>query len=106
MSLFGKDYSTNGLYLLWLFLLAGIPVIFNNINVAVKQIEKNTKQIICIYGIISIGTLLISYLTLEKWGIISIGIAWSFSQILALVYSLIIDFIKRKRISSLKQLNL
>lgn len=100
LSLFGQEYSSNGLQLLWLFLLAGIPVIFNNINIAVKQIEKDIKHVIIIYGIISVGTLLISYLTLEKWGIISIGIAWLFSQSIALISSYIIDSIKKNYFSA------
>lgn len=93
--LFGEEYSSSGLHLLWLLLLSGIPITFNNVFITMKRIEKDIKFVILINGIITTGTVLISYLTLETWGIIGIGIAWLFSQTIALIISLFIHFAKK-----------
>lgn len=88
LSMFGKEYSSGGLHLLWFLLLSGIPLIFNNVCITVNNIEDNTKHIIYINVTITALTLVITYFTLETLGIISVGIAWFLSQIIVAIPSI------------------
>lgn len=83
--LFGKNYSGSGLNLLLTLLVSAIPLSFNTLFMTIKRIEKDMISVISINAAITIGTLSISYLTLESMGIIAIGVAWFTSQTFVLI---------------------
>jgi O-antigen/teichoic acid export membrane protein len=78
--LFGKGYSENATILLWIFALASIPLAINNLFITIRLIEKKVGIVILINAFIAAFTIVGSYLGLEKFGLLSIGIAWMLSQ--------------------------
>jgi O-antigen/teichoic acid export membrane protein len=83
---FGEDYSIYGEKLLIVLVFSALPMIFNNIYISKKRVQKDIKAVIHINAIITIGTLVIGFLAISKLGIIAIGIGWFTSQIISLVY--------------------
>lgn len=89
--LFGGEYSENGLKLLWLLALSGIPVTITRVYLTIKRIQLNIRPIIAIHAFRAIGTLALSYGLMTSMGLIGIGIAWvSIQGITAAVTGLLI----------------
>lgn len=87
LMLFGNEYSTNATKLLLLLSLSSIPMIFNNIYISINRLKKDLVSIILINVLIDVGTLLIGYITIERYGILGIGLGWTISQFLASLYT-------------------
>jgi len=81
--LFGSEYSRNGLRLLWILALSGIPVTVTASYATIKRIQLKTSSIISIFAFIATGTLGLSYILMANIGLLGIGIAWIVIQIIA-----------------------
>lgn len=77
---FGQSYSDNASDVLRLFAISSIPVSINSLYTASKRVEKRTKEIIIIYGFIAFGTIGMSILFLNQFGLIGVPIAWIITQ--------------------------
>ena len=86
LSLFGADYAQNSLHLLWLFGLSWLPASLNALYVTIIRVQKRIKPLIYISALVSISTIVLSYLLMNWIGLIGVGIAWLSAQtIVALV---------------------
>ena len=81
--LFGSEYSQNGLRLLWILALSGIPVAITASYATVKRVQLKISSIIPLFAFIAIGTLGLSYILMVNMGLLGIGIAWIAIQITA-----------------------
>ncbi|AFV24607.1 putative polysaccharide biosynthesis protein [Methanolobus psychrophilus R15] len=95
--LFGNEYYENGFKLLLVLSISAVPMIFNNIFLSIKRVEKDIANVIFINAVITIGTLVISYLMLDQFGILGIGIGWTVSQVAAFIF-ILITFVVRKQL--------
>ena len=75
----GEDYVAGGLGVLRLMIFASFFVVVNNVYFAIKRIQKDTKEITVLSGIICVLLIGFSYLLLPILGIIGIGYAWIIS---------------------------
>ena len=75
----GQDYVAGGLGVLRLMIFASFFVVVNNVYFAIKRIQKDTKEITVLSGIIFILLIGFSYLLLPILGIKGIGYAWIIS---------------------------
>ena len=76
----GRDYVTGGLSVLRLMIFASFFIAVNNVYFAIKRIQKDTKEIIVLSGIIFILLIGFGYMLIPILGIIGVG------------YSLIISY--------------
>jgi len=81
--LFGSEYFQNGLRLLWILALSGIPVAITAGYATVKRVHLKISFIIPLFAFIAIGTLGLSYILMVNMGLLGIGIAWIAIQIIA-----------------------
>jgi len=94
--IFGEIYATNTLPLLRIFVVAVIPYSANIIFVTIERIEKRMDLVILTFAIIATTTLGLSYLLLQKVGIIGIGWSWLLGHIIA---QIVVIFLNRKKLS-------
>lgn len=83
--LFGREYSTEGVKLLWLLVLSALPVSVNVLYLGVARVERRLKNIILVTAGVSLGTLILSYVLIPPLGILGPGIAWMASHSLVAV---------------------
>lgn len=93
--IFGKAYSAEGTQLLMMLALSALPLSINSIYFSRKKVEKDMKPVTCFTGLIAALTLVLSYLLLPEFGLISAGISWLASQTLATIIILLILLNKR-----------
>ncbi|AKB19814.1 MULTISPECIES: polysaccharide biosynthesis C-terminal domain-containing protein [unclassified Methanosarcina] len=75
----GQDYVAGGLGVLKLMIFASFFVVVNNVYFAIKRIQKDTKEITVLSGIICVLLIGFSYLLIPTLGILGIGYAWIIS---------------------------
>lgn len=75
----GQDYVAGGLGVLRLMIFASFFVVVNNVYFAIKRIQKDTKEIMVLSGIIFVLLIGFAYLFLPILGILGIGYAWIIS---------------------------
>jgi len=91
--MFGEQYSQNAYLVLVLFVLGGFPYSFNSIFVSVKRIEKNIKTIFIVYATIAIVYLSTSYLLINEYGLVGVGLGWLFTHSLVALAILLHKYI-------------
>jgi len=103
LNLIGTEYSENGLDALKIFALASIPLSFNTIAVTLKRIEKDSRAIMLIYGIMAATYLSLSIFVMEEHGLVGIAYSWLISQMAVSIFvgfwMLKLDLIKKKTIA-------
>jgi len=85
---FGQSYSANALHLLQILAFSSLPLGINRIYTSILRVTDRVKELIAIWGLIAIGTLLASYLIMPDTGIIGIGYAWLGAQVAVAIYIL------------------
>jgi O-antigen/teichoic acid export membrane protein len=71
-----------GFRLLQILAVSALPFAVNAIYISVKKIRKEMSMIVLIYGIVAFVTLIGSYLLLESMGLIGVGYAWIFGNVI------------------------
>jgi O-antigen/teichoic acid export membrane protein len=98
LSIFGDTYSTEGADLLRILAISTIPLMGVSIFITIKRVEKRTKEMICVQGIIAILTLGITYFLSPTYGIISAGIGWILALCIALLFIACLGLYKRIKV--------
>jgi O-antigen/teichoic acid export membrane protein len=88
LSIFGENYSKYALNMLILLSVSSIPYSINYIYMAKLNVEHRIKELLLINLTISIVTLLVAYLFMDKIGIVAAGVGWLSIQSLISVWSL------------------
>lgn len=83
--LFGKDYLENGQSLLIILSISLIPYSINMIYLTKLKIEKRTREIIVLNGLISGSTISLSYILILQYGLIGFGLGWTIPQTIFLL---------------------
>jgi len=83
---FGQSYLVNGLMLFRILVLASLPVGINHIYTGVLRVRHKLKELMAIWGIIAVATLVTSYLIVPVTGIIGIGYVWLGIQSVVALY--------------------
>ncbi len=86
LGIFGEDYSTGGLTLLYFIAIAAIPVSGYSIFYALLRIKKGLNGLI-ITNIFYAGSIIGLSYALLPMGLVGIGIAWLFGNVVASVVS-------------------
>lgn len=87
LMLFGNEYSANATELLLLLSISSVPMVYNNVYISINRVKKNVTSIIIINILINVGTLLIGYSTVHRYGILGIGLGWTLSQFIVSLYT-------------------
>jgi len=74
--IFGEQYAINSFKILLILVLGSIPFAINTLYTTIKRIQKKIRPIILVYGISAIFTLVGSYLFMQEFGLIGVGVAW------------------------------
>jgi O-antigen/teichoic acid export membrane protein len=82
LSLFGVDYSVEGVGLLNLLVTSAIPLTVNEIFIALKKLDKKVLPIICIRIFVAVSTIVGGLFLSQNLGIKGIGIVMLASQTL------------------------
>jgi O-antigen/teichoic acid export membrane protein len=85
---FGRSYSTNGLYLLWILIISSLPIGINYIYTNILRVTNRIKELVIIWGFIAIAMLVASYLAMPATGIMGIGYAWFGVHCVVAIYAL------------------
>lgn len=80
MLLFGKTYSENAFYVLCILVLSIVPFTINKLYMTIKNVQLNVKPIIYLNVLISILTVVISYLLMVKIGLVGVAIGHTLAQ--------------------------
>ncbi len=75
----GQDYVAGGSGVFRLMIFASFFVVVNNVYFAIKRIQKDTKEITLLSGIIFVLLIGLAYLLIPVLGIEGIGYAWIIS---------------------------
>ncbi len=73
---FGQNYSSNGLKLLWFLSLSGIPISIVSIYISILRVRHKINEVIRIQAFEATAILVASYLIIPFSGIIGIGYIW------------------------------
>ena len=87
--LFGENYSSNGLTLLWILGASGIFIAVNDVYYSILRVRGRIRELFFIRALISIAVLVASSLIAPKIGIVGIGYAWISAQAVASIYVLL-----------------
>lgn len=80
LQLFGKDYAAEATILLRLLSLSAIPNIITSLYIDIARVQRRMSAIIVVQGLLSSLVLILSYILLEVYGVMGVGIAWLISQ--------------------------
>ena len=80
LSLFGKDYSASGHFLLSILAISGIFIALNSFYIIYLRIRLKITELIIIAIVTALATLGISYLLILKLGILGVGISYLIVQ--------------------------
>ncbi len=69
-------YVDNGLWLLRLLTLSGIPIAINTIYVTYKRMQRQLAPVVVVYGFVALVTVGVGYALLDRMKLTGIGIAW------------------------------
>jgi len=85
---FGQSYSANALHLLQILALSSLPLAINYIYTSILRVTGRIRELIVIWGVITVTVLLVSGLIMPATGIIGIGYAWLGVQVAVAIYIL------------------
>ena len=86
--LFGGGYSSNGLLLLRTLGLSSVLVGTNVLYFSTLRVRMRIRELVIVSGLMSIGTLVGSYLIVPVTGITGIGYAWLTAHGIVSIYAL------------------
>jgi len=87
--LFGENYSSNALTLLWILGASSLFTGVNTIYYSVLRVRGRIKELIAIRALIALAVLITSILIMPTLGIVGIGYAWIGAQGLTSIYVLL-----------------
>ncbi|MGB9937100.1 MAG: oligosaccharide flippase family protein [Methanobacterium sp.] len=76
LSLFGGEYALNAYNVLILLSLSSFPFAVVQIFVSLKRIKKDMKPVIIVNFMVALISILLSYVLMNKFGLIGVGFAW------------------------------
>jgi len=98
LALFGPNYAIHSTTLLKVLALSSIPVGVVYIYTAVLRALNKIRELVIVWAVLAVSTLMGSYYTLPALGIISIGYVWALTSTGLAIY-VIISLIKRHKIN-------
>jgi len=87
--LFGENYSSNGLTLLWILGASGLFIAVNDVYYSILRVRGRIRELFFIRALISIAVVVAGSLIAPKIGIVGIGYAWISAQAVASIYVLL-----------------
>ena len=100
--LFGENYSSNGLTLLWILAASSLFAGINSVYYSILRIRGRIKELMLIRFLMAIAALIAASLIAPIYGIVGIGYAWIGTKAIATIYVL---FIVRLRYRALQTPN-
>jgi O-antigen/teichoic acid export membrane protein len=88
--LFGENYSSNALTLLWILGASGIFMAVNDIYYSILRVRGRIRELFVIRALLSIAVIVASSLIAPKIGIVGIGYAWIAAHAATSIYVLLI----------------
>ncbi|MFC2067683.1 lipopolysaccharide biosynthesis protein [Chloroflexota bacterium] len=88
LNFFGDSYPTNALLLLQILAVSSLPIGINNIYTSILRVTNRIKELLIIWGLMSVAILITSYTTIAANGIIAIGYAWLGFQGITSIYAI------------------
>ena len=92
LRLFGKSYSIEGATLLRLLCLSALPNMVTSIYTSVVRVQRRMKPLVLVLTVPYILVIALSYLLMNTYGVVGVGIAWLVSQSFVAVILLIVEF--------------
>jgi O-antigen/teichoic acid export membrane protein len=80
LTIFGKNYSTEGTALLRWLSLSAVPNVIVVLALGLARVQNRPVLIAAIQGLLCVIALLLTYILLPMFGITGAGIAWTLSQ--------------------------
>ncbi len=77
---FGEGYSFKAISLLWVLSISSLPLGINSIYMSILRVVDHIKELIIIWGCVTVVVLGISYTVMPAAGILGIGYAWLGAQ--------------------------
>jgi len=93
--LFGGSYSQNGAILVRILVLSSFPLTINYIYMSVLQVQKRLHVLLYLSGLVSVLTLVGSYVFIRIMGINGAGLAWLGAQTICAI-AIVIGFLMRQ----------
>ena len=90
---FGQGYSLNALLLLRILTISSLPLAINFIYTSVLRVTHRIRELVAIWGFITIAMLVVSFLVIPSTGITGIGYIWLGVQSAVAIY---VTAIRRK----------
>jgi O-antigen/teichoic acid export membrane protein len=87
--LFGENYSSNALTLLWILGASGLFIAVNDVYYSILRVRGRIRELFFIRALISIAVIIAGSLIAPKTGIVGIGYAWISAQAVASIYVLL-----------------
>lgn len=81
LSIYGKEYSSNGYPLLVILTISLIPYSLNTIYFVILRVKKELSTLQVYTFFLTTSILILSYFMTIKWNLIGTGIAWLSSQL-------------------------
>jgi O-antigen/teichoic acid export membrane protein len=82
LSIYGKEYSSNGYPLLVILTISLIPYSLNTIYFVILRVKKELLTLQLYAFFLTTSTLILSYFMTIRWSLIGTGIAWLSAQLL------------------------
>jgi O-antigen/teichoic acid export membrane protein len=92
LRLFGESYAIEGTTLLRLLCLSALPNIVVSLYTSVVRVQRRIPALILILTLPYILVIMFSFMLLDKYGVIGVGIAWLASQLIVAVVLLATEF--------------
>jgi O-antigen/teichoic acid export membrane protein len=92
LGLLGEDYATNGTVVLRLLLVSAVPQAMIGIALGAARVRRDNRMILVVYGAQAIGVFGGTVLTIDRWGLTGVGLAWLVTQT---TVALVLLFTKR-----------
>ncbi len=65
-----------------ILVLGSVPFAINAVYASAMRVKRRIKPVVGVYGEIAFITIAVSYLLMQKMGLVGVGIAWLLSNIL------------------------
>lgn len=80
LGLLGPEYASNATVLLRLLLVSAIPQVVIGISLGAARIRRDNRMILAVYAAQAIGVFGGTALTIDRWGLTGVGLAWLITQ--------------------------
>jgi O-antigen/teichoic acid export membrane protein len=86
--LFGEGYSIGGLLLLRILCISSLFFGVNRIYTSTLRVEDRMRELVLVFGFITVGTLFGSYLVIPEAGMAGVGYVWLAAQGVVSIYAI------------------